>query len=62
MTFEDQLHGIVSQGLTPTVECTVCGYQTCCFEGLISLVEKRYNRPCDKCGSKNKFHGTDAEL
>jgi hypothetical protein len=62
MTFEDQLHQMVAQGLVPTVECTVCEYKWCCFEGLVSLVEQIHNRPCDKCGGENKFYGTMSEL
>lgn len=60
--FEKQLHEIVDQGLVPTVECTACGFKTCCFEGKVSLVQAIYEKPCEKCGGVNKFHGIESEL
>jgi hypothetical protein len=58
----EKVDEIVSKGLVPTVECSVCHYKHCFFEGSVKYIEQAFNRPCDECGGENIFHGIITEL
>jgi hypothetical protein len=62
MNFEEKLRKIVAEGLVPTVECSLCHYQHCFFEGSVKYVEQAFSRPCERCGGERIFYGIFTEL